>query len=212
MSCIAFFYFRYLAQQPSKKRSVLANFAGVKFTDTNVMAFNLAGNAANRKFNMLFGRDEEMLSAMVTGVMDVDIGSTVNFMSFNLQARQDWEDHVKHVRDPKHPAANSSAHGGEMNPALTRAQTAQLKTAQVIQVWQAACASPAINGGDGAYGNPQKAILKLTGIDFGPMRPPQRNPNLKCEKALAKGLKAVGVNVTQGYWDEAREATETVYQ
>ena len=39
------------------------NFMGIKYTDQDVMHFNLAGNVGGHgHFNMLFGRDEMMTS------------------------------------------------------------------------------------------------------------------------------------------------------
>jgi len=37
------------------------------------------------------GRDEIMTSALATGVADGAVGSTVNFMSYNLNLKTLWE-------------------------------------------------------------------------------------------------------------------------
>ncbi len=57
---------------------------GVKFTNEMIMDFNLIGNFKNRKYNMLMGRDEILTSALVTGVTDGAVSSTINFMTYNL--------------------------------------------------------------------------------------------------------------------------------
>lgn len=44
--------------------------------------------------------------------------------------------------------------------------------------------------------NCQKSILKMTGIDFGPLRLPQENMSYKDEMRLGTALAAVGVNIT----------------
>lgn len=47
--------------------------------------------------------------------------------------------------------------------------------------------------------NPQKAILKMTGIDFGPLRLPQQNLSHDQEMKLGTALHAIGVNITDEY-------------
>jgi hypothetical protein len=48
-------------------------------------------------------------------------------------------------------------------------------------------------------GNPQKAILKMTGIDFGPWRLPQENYSKDDEMKLGTALAAIGLNITDEY-------------
>ena len=40
---------------------------------------------------MLFGRDEMLLSCLATGYCEGDVGSTLNYMSFNLDVRRAYE-------------------------------------------------------------------------------------------------------------------------
>jgi len=47
--------------------------------------------------------------------------------------------------------------------------------------------------------NPQKAILKMTGIDFGPLRLPQKGLTHEMEMQLGTALHKIGVNITDEY-------------
>ena len=47
--------------------------------------------------------------------------------------------------------------------------------------------------------NPQKSILKMTGIDFGPMRVPNQNLSHEQEMQLGTALSKIGVNITAEY-------------
>jgi N-acetylneuraminate lyase len=57
---------------------------GVKFTNPVLMDFNAIGHFKNKKYNMLFGVDEQLVSALATGVCDGDVGSTVNYLTYNV--------------------------------------------------------------------------------------------------------------------------------
>jgi len=48
-------------------------------------------------------------------------------------------------------------------------------------------------------GNPQKAILKMTGVDFGPLRLPQENLSHDDEMKLGTALHQIGLNITDEY-------------
>ena len=61
----------------------IPNLMGVKFTNEKLADFNSIGRYKNRKYNMLIGRDEILLSAVATGACDGGVGSTFNYMSFN---------------------------------------------------------------------------------------------------------------------------------
>ena len=74
----------------------IPNFMGVKFTNEILMDFNSIGHYKNGKYNMLMGRDEILTSALATGVCDGDVSSTVNFLTYNLEATNAWNDgHMK---------------------------------------------------------------------------------------------------------------------
>jgi hypothetical protein len=65
----------------------------------------------------------------------------------------------------------------------------QLKTVEVIERWIEVV--PVLNV--------QKSILKMTGIDFGPMRLPQQNLSHDQEMQLGTALHSLGVNITSEY-------------
>jgi N-acetylneuraminate lyase len=56
----------------------LPNFAGVKYTHEDFMDFQSCMSYQNGKFDMLWGRDENMLSALVLGAKGA-VGSTFNY-------------------------------------------------------------------------------------------------------------------------------------
>ncbi|UWY28077.1 dihydrodipicolinate synthase family protein [Flavobacterium sp. TR2] len=56
----------------------LPNFAGVKYTHEDFMDFQSCMSYADGKFDMLWGRDENMLSALVLGAKGA-VGSTFNY-------------------------------------------------------------------------------------------------------------------------------------
>ena len=62
----------------------IPNLMGIKFTHEKLADFDSAGRFKNKKYNMLMGRDEMLVSAIATGVSDGGVGSTFNYMSFNI--------------------------------------------------------------------------------------------------------------------------------
>lgn len=58
----------------------IPNFAGVKFTDENLMSFSQCLNFEDGRYNILFGRDEILLAALALGAKGA-VGSTYNFMA-----------------------------------------------------------------------------------------------------------------------------------
>ncbi|TJZ60375.1 dihydrodipicolinate synthetase [Sphingobacterium olei] len=56
----------------------IPNFAGIKYTHEDFMDFLSCMNFANRKYDMLWGRDENMLSSLVLGARGA-VGSTYNY-------------------------------------------------------------------------------------------------------------------------------------
>jgi len=61
-----------------KISEMLPNFAGIKYTDENIMDFHLCLNFKNSKYDLLWGRDECLLSVFTIGCRGV-IGSTYNY-------------------------------------------------------------------------------------------------------------------------------------
>ena len=129
----------------------IPNLMGIKYTDEHIMEFNEIGNFKNKKYNMLMGRDEILTSALTTGVCDAGVGSTLNFISYNIPIIEMYMS-----GDPKQ---------------IEAANKLELKTIAVIQAWKDICGDL----------NPQKSILKMTGINFGPLRLPQANLSLDME-------------------------------
>ncbi len=61
-----------------KISAMLPNFAGIKYTQQDFMDFMLCLNYDNGKYDLLWGRDECILSALVTGCKG-SVGSTYNY-------------------------------------------------------------------------------------------------------------------------------------
>lgn len=60
--------------------NVIPNFAGIKYTHEDFMDFLSCMNFQNGKYDMLWGRDENMLSALVLGTKGA-VGSTFNYLA-----------------------------------------------------------------------------------------------------------------------------------
>lgn len=56
----------------------IENFAGIKYTHEDFMDFQSCSNFANKKYDMLWGRDENMLSSLILGTKGA-VGSTYNY-------------------------------------------------------------------------------------------------------------------------------------
>lgn len=72
---------------------------GVKFTNEVLMDLTAIGNYENKKYQMLFGRDEQLTAALATGAIDGEVSSTINFMSFNLPLATLYNKYDKDSRD-----------------------------------------------------------------------------------------------------------------
>ena len=152
--------------QAADKSGKIPNLMGVKYTDEHLMQFNEIGGFKNKKYNMMIGRDEILTAALAGGVADADVGSTVNFISYNVEVR---------------PLFNSLDRAD-----ILKAEALQRKTVDVINTWSSICPG---------Y-NTQKSIMKMTGIDFGPLRAPQENMPHDMEMQLGTALAKIGVNIT----------------
>lgn len=58
----------------------IANFAGIKYTHEDFMDFQTCMNFQNGKYDMLWGRDENLLSALALGTKG-GVGSTFNYLA-----------------------------------------------------------------------------------------------------------------------------------
>lgn len=75
----------------------LPNFAGVKYTHEDFMDYQSCMSYENGKFDMLWGRDENMLSALVLGAEGA-VGSTFNYAAplyYDLIAAYNANDFIK---------------------------------------------------------------------------------------------------------------------
>ncbi len=80
----------------------IQNFAGIKFTHEDFMDFQSCLTYENHKYDMLWGRDENMLSALILGAKGA-VGSTFNyaaplyhnlinaFENSNFEVAQNWQ-------------------------------------------------------------------------------------------------------------------------
>ena len=58
----------------------IPNLTGIKFTDENLMSYTQCLNFEDRRFNLLFGRDEILLAALALGATGA-VGSTYNYIA-----------------------------------------------------------------------------------------------------------------------------------
>merc|ERR1712166_1688595 len=123
-------------------------------------------NLMGVKYTVMIGRDEILTAALAGGVADADVGSTVNFITYNVEVRPLFDSLDK--------------------ADILKAEALQRKTVDVINAWSSICPG---------Y-NTQKSILKVTGIDFGPLRAPQENMPHAMEMQLGTALAKLGVNIT----------------
>lgn len=59
---------------------IIPNFAGIKYTYENMMDYQLCLNFKNKKYNILWGRDEMLLPALSIGAVSA-VGSTYGYMT-----------------------------------------------------------------------------------------------------------------------------------
>jgi len=85
--------------EAAEKSGKIPNLMGVKFTNEILLDLTAIGFFKDRKYQMLFGRDEELTGALATGAVDGDVSSTVNFMSYNLNLGTLYNKYDKQSRD-----------------------------------------------------------------------------------------------------------------
>ncbi|MDQ1316646.1 MAG: Dihydrodipicolinate synthetase [Candidatus Poribacteria bacterium] len=119
----------------------IPNLAGIKFSYENLMDFSQCLNLDNERFDMLFGKDEVLLSAMILGAKGA-VGSTYNFSA------------------PLYHLVMTAYQAGDIETAKAEQWNAVKMVAVLIK-----------------YGgiSTGKAIMKMIGIDCGPVRLPLRN-------------------------------------
>ncbi|MCG8318996.1 MAG: dihydrodipicolinate synthase family protein [Cytophagales bacterium] len=120
----------------------IPNFAGIKFTHENLMDFGLCLGYKEKRYDMLFGRDEILLGALCLGAKGA-VGSTYNFMA---------------------PLFNQIIDAFK-NGNTEQAGFLQRQVMEFVRVL--------IRHGGGVVGG--KAIMKLVGVDCGPVRLPLKS-------------------------------------
>jgi N-acetylneuraminate lyase len=141
----------------------IPTFAGLKFTDENLMEFGNCANLDGGRWNMLWGRDEILLAGYATGAHGA-IGSTFNYSA------------------PIYNRVIAAFERGDM-PTAMREMTRARNCVQVL-----------VDFGGFPAG---KAMLKLCGIDCGPLRLPLRTLPAERVREMEKALAAIG-------WDDIR--------
>lgn len=141
----------------------IPTFAGIKFTDENLMEFGNCVTFDGGRYNLLYGRDEILLAGLATGARGA-IGSTFNYSA------------------PVYNRVIAAFEQGDM-PAAMREMTRARECVQIL-----------IDFGGAPAG---KAMLKLCGVDCGPMRLPLRALSPKRLKQLRAALESFG-------WDDIR--------
>jgi N-acetylneuraminate lyase len=136
----------------------IPSLAGIKYTAPLIYEYQACLNYKNKKYDLLYGTDEMLLSALSVGAKGY-IGSTYNFMAplfIQLQASFDKGD-------------------------LSVAKNLQLKCVEIVRVIVKYGGLPA-----------QKVIMKLLGIDCGPVRLPLQSLQIEEQKSLEKDLRKIG--------------------
>lgn len=141
----------------------IPTFAGLKFTDENLMEFGRCVNFDGGRYNLLYGRDEILLAGLATGAHGA-IGSTFNYSA------------------PVYNRVIAAFSRGDMATAM-REMTRARDCVQVL-----------VDFGGLPAG---KAMLKLCGIDCGPVRLPLRTLPPERVAQMRAALEAAG-------WDEVR--------
>jgi N-acetylneuraminate lyase len=132
--------------------------AGIKFTFENLMDFQRATAHAGGKYNVLFGRDEILLSGLALGAPGA-VGSTYNFAS------------------PLYNRIIEDFNRGD----VASARADQMRAVEFIGVLDR-------HGGLAAG----KAVMKMLGLDCGPVRLPLRALTPADESSLRAALEKIG--------------------
>jgi len=77
MTGVTFKLFDFLKEADSSNS--IPNLVGAKFSDADMMDFTLSLRFKNEKYDLLFGKDEQLTAALVAGAKGA-VGSTYNFM------------------------------------------------------------------------------------------------------------------------------------
>lgn len=138
--------------------SRIPNLAGIKFTHEDLMDFAASREFADKRYRLLFGRDEILLAGLALGAPGA-VGSTYNFAA------------------PLYRGIIRKFQAGD----ITAARADQMKAVAMIEQLN-------LHGGLAAG----KAVMKLIGVDCGPVRLPLRALTANDEASLRAGLDAAG--------------------
>lgn len=133
--------------------------AGIKYSHHDLMEMAQCVTADGGKWDILFGRDEILVSGLALGVQSA-IGSTYNYMA------------------PLYQRIIVAFGGGDLRLALELQRKAIAMVDLLIQ-----------NGGGVGGGKP---IMKMIGLDCGPVRTPVRRLSDQEVLAFEKALKGIG--------------------
>ena len=136
----------------------IPNFAGIKFTHENLMDYSQALDMGGDRLNVLFGRDEILLSALVVGARGA-VGSTYNYSA------------------PIYSRTIRAFNSGD----LAEARKQQAIAVKYIELLVQYGGLPA-----------GKAMMKMIGIDCGPVRLPLRPLNSDRYASLQAELDQAG--------------------
>lgn len=141
-----------------KAEGAIPTLAGIKYTTPLIHEYQACMNSDDKKFDLLYGTDEMLLSALVIGAKGY-IGSTYNF------AAPLYQQLVSHYEQGN----------------LEAARALQQKSVEMVRIIVRYGGLPS-----------QKAMMKLQGIDCGPVRLPLQPLKPAEINALEKDLQKIG--------------------
>ncbi|MEW5872539.1 MAG: dihydrodipicolinate synthase family protein [Chloroflexota bacterium] len=150
----------------------LPNLTGVKYSDFTVFELQACASLESGRFNMLFGSDEMLLAGLVGGAQGA-VGTTYNFAA------------------PLYNQIIAAYRRGELNEAQ-RLQGLSVRMLEAINRYATAATNlPAM-----------KAMMKIIGLDCGPLRLPLTNPTAQQLETLRAEMQSIGFFE----WGQRRQA------
>ena len=151
-----------VVQMLKRSADLLPSLVGIKYSNQTIYELQACSELENGRFNMLFGSDEMMLSGLVGGAQGA-VGSTYNFAA------------------PLYNRIIEAFNQGDID------------TARKLQSLSVNMVQPLNNFGTPTSNAPSlKAMMKLVGLDCGPMRLPQIGLSNENVAALKKEMEAIG--------------------
>lgn len=140
----------------------ISNLVGMKFSDADIWEFSCCQRVAGGKYDMLYGKDEQLLGAMAMGCRGA-VGSTYNYMAPEIHRMI-----AAFKAGDLEAARKCQAHSGDLVKLLHNGS----------------------RYGEGV--NIQKAIMMLKGVRVGPPRKPHRPIAEEGLALLKADLEAIG--------------------